>query len=829
MTFKGSRKKAKPSPSGADSPFPASPSNAARDRSDSETQSRASWYPGSWSAISRVSKAAPVTEVARESISVAQNVASSVVDSTTSLLDTPRQNRHPSIQLTKRAGTSTRSLPADVTTTRVNIASDGSVSRTTLDAPETTAATEPSPDKETSGEGALKPLEKSTEGHQPNVENVESNPLQTVEAPAEQSSGWLSWLYKSDSTEKDNPTGPESTEAEQLVKNQPTKQADSQPTATETTGEEAQQDQGQEQTPEPTSDTSETISTAQKRSWLQMWYGSASLNKQGQQGTTGSTQQLQRNPDTSVDQDVDMAPKDPSGPPEETPAPPQIPGGGTKSSGWSFWSKDNSKDTTPEKAQEVEAVEATVTSDTPSRTTSLEPNSEANVKITKKGNLKVKPSKDSHVKDGTVSTVEATSTSTAPVDTRPADATASKQLQMILPNQVLPKFEDTYGMEESPSLLQSLGRLLHYTKGPEHNHVARIKEPTRIKRALVIGVHGYFPAPFIRSVLGQPTGTSIRFSNMAAEAVRKYTADHGYTCEIGKIALEGEGRIAERVDLLWKLLLNWMEEIRRADFILVACHSQGVPVSIMLVAKLIAFGCVNASRVGVCAMAGVNMGPFSSYRSRWISGSAGELFDFELPFSKVSKDYEAALKCALDFGVRISYVGSIDDQLVSLESSLFSTIAHPYIYRSVFVDGRVHAPSFLSHLVGFALKLRNLGVPDHGLIRELSSPLAGSLYTGDGHSRLYDDEAVYYMAIQFALETSTVPDAKLNIKRSSPAISPNPYILPFAMRGLLEEEHVRRQLHEETMELLRQFDDWKPSSKVLKDVKFRLEGIRSKL
>jgi hypothetical protein len=49
----------------------------------------------------------------------------------------------------------------------------------------------------------------------------------------------------------------------------------------------------------------------------------------------------------------------------------------------------------------------------------------------------------------------------------------------------------------------------------------------------------------------------------------------------------------------------------------------------------------------------------------------------------------------------------------------------------------------LSHLVGFALKLRNLGVSDHGLIRELSAPLAGSLYTGEGHSRLYDDDNVY--------------------------------------------------------------------------------------
>ena len=191
---------------------------------------------------------------------------------------------------------------------------------------------------------------------------------------------------------------------------------------------------------------------------------------------------------------------------------------------------------------------------------------------------------------------------------------------------------------------------------------------------MAIGVHGYFPAPFIRNLLGQPTGTSIRFSNMAAEAIRKYTQSHGYSCDIEKIALEGEGRITERVDLLWKLLLNWMEEIRKADFVMFACHSQGVPVTIMLVAKLIQFGCLDAKRVGICAMAGVNLGPFPDYRSRWISGSAGELFEFALPFSKVSKEYEAALKCALNFGARISYIGSIDDQLVSLEVTTYIDI-----------------------------------------------------------------------------------------------------------------------------------------------------------
>lgn len=41
------------------------------------------------------------------------------------------------------------------------------------------------------------------------------------------------------------------------------------------------------------------------------------------------------------------------------------------------------------------------------------------------------------------------------------------------------------------------------------------------------------------------------------------------------------------------------------------------------------------------------------------------------------------------------------------------------------------------------MKLRNLGISDHGLIRELSSSLAGSLYGGEGHSRIYDDDSVY--------------------------------------------------------------------------------------
>ena len=131
--------------------------------------------------------------------------------------------------------------------------------------------------------------------------------------------------------------------------------------------------------------------------------------------------------------------------------------------------------------------------------------------------------------------------------------------------------------------------------------------------------------------------------------------------------------------------------------------------------------------------------------------------------------------------------------------------------------------------MGFALKLRNLGISDHGVIRELSSPLAGSLYGGEGHSRIYDDEAGYYLSVEHALETTSLGAIPPQFHRDGVTPSPNPYILPFAVRGVLEEDYVRTGHSQEITELIKQFDRWKPSTKALKDVKFRLEGVRSKL
>jgi hypothetical protein len=321
---------------------------------------------------------------------------------------------------------------------------------------------------------------------------------------------------------------------------------------------------------------------------------------------------------------------------------------------------------------------------------------------------------------------------------------AKQKLQKMMQqqNHLLPAFESCYRLPEQPSVLQRVTGLFRHTP-VDSSHLYLSKQPPRIRKAVAIGVHGFFPMKLVRSVLGEPTGTSIRFANHAASSIKRWAEKNGIEVEVEKIALEGEGKVGDRVEMLWKLLQNWMDHVRSADFVLMAAHSQGVVVGMQLLARLIEEGCVDNARIGFTAMAGINLGPFYHLPTSILTGSAKELFEFQRHDSPASKKYVQAIRTVLAQNVRICYVGSIDDQLVPLESSVMTNISHPHIYRAVFIDGRIHAPDFLSHLVGFALKLRNLGVTDHGLIRELSTPLAGSLYGGEGHSRIYNDGAVY--------------------------------------------------------------------------------------
>jgi hypothetical protein len=853
------RVKTNPSEEGAtprkpeDTPLPTTPAPngtaAAQTKTPQNDLGRSSWYTRTWPR-----KAAPVTEVTRESISSASNAATEAIEWVKRSTTKQKTTRSPSLVLAlgKTNSNSSRALPAEATTSTVHATPEASprklsigqlrLHKSDLEAKESLSASSTEQTKDT------KETETSSDITSPPA--VTNDQVGGSARHGEQSqASWFPWLSKSSNVAEVSDRPPEvvpkvtGDSAEPTLK--PQQEPDNAPNENTGTLKSRKEEQNN------------------KRNWLQMW-GSDTPNKSAALPTTGGNDNepapgTPAIPIQASKLKVDAGNTATSQASSMETAPPQLPGDGTKSAAWVFWSRAQKNNSSTSSVDQQHVGEIAI-SDTPSAgrpkrasfsvpSSSDGPNatpSKDTSKPTKAAAHAKSASKSSQAETETSKGIEvstqdkkamaaskiessnATASSKPPAEAQSLRAAAAMVSKTSSMAQLLPPFSDTFAPQRSPTLLEQIGRLLNYSKTAEPKHVNVVKDPPRIKNALAIGVHGYFPAPLIRTVLGQPTGTSIKFADMAAKSIKNYTRSHGYECSVKTAALEGEGKIAERLDLLWKLLLNWLEDIRKVDFILVACHSQGVPVAICLVAKLIDFGCVNSARIGICCMAGVSMGPFLDYKSRWISGSAGELFEFSEPNSTVSTNYIAALQTVLKSGCRVSFVGSIDDQLVSLESSIFSSITHPHIYRAVLIDGRTHAPNFLSHLVGFALKLRNLGVPDHGLIRELSTPLAGSLYTGSGHSMIYEHSAVYDLAVSFALETTELRNIPLTQSKAS-TTARNPYILPFALRGMLEEEFVKTELHDEAEQLLRQFDDWKPATKVLQDVKFRLEGIRSRL
>ena len=499
-------------------------------------------------------------------------------------------------------------------------------------------------------------------------ERLDHNPF-SERGQANQSAGWLGWFSRSGAYEDRNPTASQAIEEVGKVGNAeiPAVQDAASPVVPE-----VREDfiSGQRRNSDPNPQAANAQREQQPRSWLGLWSSASPAAQESIPiSATSVTDTLSiLSPNAKADPPGARQQISKSDVPETS-----IPSTTERSSGWTFWSRDTTKATGDPGLGRVPAgklaVAGTLSQTHPEN--ALVGDVKGVPDTLNKSGKRDRPQSLETVKDKNSSqgAQPASFLDATFLDVAKPSKAGSTSLPKTTANLLLPAFKRTYRLQESSSLLQQLVRLLNYNKLPQQTHVTLVRDPPRIKKALAIGVHGYFPAPFIRTVLGQPTGTSIRFANSAANAIQKWAQDHGYSCEVEKVALEGEGRIAERINLLWKLMLNWIEEIRKADFVMFACHSQGVPVTMMLVAKLIAFGCVNAARIGVCAMAGVNLGPFADYKSRWISGSAGELFEFARPESTVSRDYEVALDTALRFGVSVVFVGSIDDQLVSLEVS----------------------------------------------------------------------------------------------------------------------------------------------------------------
>lgn len=454
-------------------------------------------------------------------------------------------------------------------------------------------------------------------------------------------------------------------------------------------------------------------------------------------------------------------------------------------------------------------------------------------------------------------------------DTEIAEEASSQLLSEQNPNIVVPSFDILPRQSTWASLGFTIGKIARswhilsdgnvrqrclYQRGPEETLHKISNGGQKPIRVLIVGVHGFFPTKMIRPFIGEPTGTSMKFVSEAEQVVLKYFQKHKRRIEISKIALEREGEVMDRVNFFFDVMKNWTKELNQADFIYFVAHSQGSPVTMLLLGQLIDNGIIklentsffnaedvpvssNKKVISILAMAGINNGPFyGADQTLFVRAyqtiereSLRELFQFQKFDSNLSKQLLRSIRIIIGSGIKITFVGSINDQLVPLYSSTCLFVNHPNIFRATFIDRGSRTPAFITRLLNIAGSLLDLGYDDHGIIKEISSSLAGTL-TGGGHSTVYNEAQVYELGIRFALETTDLQaDVPVEFKPFKlEQLSSTPYHLPWCMRGLLYETNAHLEPAEVPC-LFSEFEEWEPETKQLKDVKYRLNGLKSKL
>ncbi|CAG8660566.1 907_t:CDS:2 [Ambispora leptoticha] len=339
---------------------------------------------------------------------------------------------------------------------------------------------------------------------------------------------------------------------------------------------------------------------------------------------------------------------------------------------------------------------------------------------------------------------------------------------------------------------------------------------------VIIGIHGWQPKliqPFVKL-------DSKNFCVKMAEAIRRKLNLGPNEGDITSIALDGYGLVLKRRDTFLKQIQgNQMnsDKIKKAKTLFVVGHSQGVPVSVLLLQQLIEVGLVDPDQQKICAclMAGISQGPISRFDPAkklaeiLDDDQSEELFDFQKSSSLISREYRNATIKILKRGVKIIYFASGNDDKVPLHSALYSSMDHPSIERGIYVaDSIYEEKKFVADLVRILIRLRNNNHSDHGLLVLLSDSLIGYL-KDHGHAGLTVEPEAYEHAVDHLYMSKEYKgvDAKFIDFDYTLLAKPRQTYIPWAMRGLLTDEKtiITEKLIPDFNSLRQNFKTWSPS------------------
>ena len=335
-----------------------------------------------------------------------------------------------------------------------------------------------------------------------------------------------------------------------------------------------------------------------------------------------------------------------------------------------------------------------------------------------------------------------------------------------------------------------------------------------VKDVCILGVHGWFPTKFVQKIIGEPTGTSQKLVTMTEKAIKRRFPNANTSC----IRLESEGQIEARVS-------NHMKELEGAylghSHMIISSHSQGGPVSLLLLSQMIKDKMIDpySQQICVMTMAAIHNGAWYGHCNVllkwWEREAATELFYLCDPSSELYLKYKEAVLHLLEVGVKIVCIAGWNDPVVPLYSALLCSFKSDQIFRSVYFDIDDH--SFITKLVTNAVTLLNEGKSDHSFLFQSSKYFLGG-WRQPHHSTLHSVDECYDLAVEWLLKNNHYSQP-LHTDYDG-ICTLNPYNLPWIMNRLMNA-------YPEFNELGKDFEEWNPIETDLKLLKYILEPLNS--
>lgn len=409
---------------------------------------------------------------------------------------------------------------------------------------------------------------------------------------------------------------------------------------------------------------------------------------------------------------------------------------------------------------------------------------------------------------------------------------------------VVPQVDDNLREITLRTKLRLVGEKALFQYKSLERHLYRVSEPRlqqrldRIHNVVVIGVHGFLPIKLVRNLIGQSTGSSMRFVEHAAACIKLSIPK----ATIHTIALEGEGMIHDRVAKLLVILKNWQEVLASADYVMVVAHGLGVPVAVHLLEQMMHHFTL-PHRINLLSMAGPFAGPFLGLDSKVVlraytsaeNAIISELFELQRHLT-VSERLHASMRFLANRNVKITLAAGVDDQIVPMYSALAFNLHHANIFRVLSCE-KAAVPQFILTLLKIVLMVRNVGYSDHNLLRDLSERCQGSVGDQGGHAKIYDNDDVYHLAIVHSLSTTTLKQERDLVVETQPigphrssgfsismydeTLAQNMFHLPWNVRGMVNDLMKIKHLGNVALveELLEDYNKWEPQ-KAWRDIKF---------